>query len=209
MKIGRFHLLSGRGLRRELRAQAEEATYTEQRIQQAYRNAAQSVHPQALAAVEASIGTIARAFSMGRVNGLTGRFQADSDFLAIAARQIMATGEALFYLDGGRPVPATGEVQGRSLDPIKWRYRLDLASPDRQTTVSTSGASVLHFRYQPDPRRPWAGVSPLSRAAASAAVAAELEATVSRELKVPIKRLVSLPGATTEEASRRLMKDVR
>ena len=61
-----------------------------------------------------------------------------------------------------RLLPAASHDIGGDPDPATWRYRLNLAGPDRQFTIEDAvPEGVVHCRYSTDPERPWRGYGPL------------------------------------------------
>ena len=106
--------------------------------------------------------------------------------LDAVGRALCRSGESLHVIavSGGRVrLIACGSwtVHG-SDDPSTWRYRVTLSGPDATRTVTLDAASVLHFRYAPDPSRPWAGRSPMRMAVDTARAAGLLETATSEEL---------------------------
>ena len=113
--------------------------------------------------------------------GNTGCYSFLSGFRGALARANRA--KPLGYRRAGRRdnvlTPAgSWDVAGHS-DPASWVYRIDLARgrPAGETRIYPS-ESVLHFRYAPEPERPWSSPSPLGYARATGRLAANLELAV-------------------------------
>ena len=82
-------------------------------------------------------------------------------------------------------------------DPRAWQYRATLAGPTGTRTLDVSADSVLHCRYLPDCRTPWRGVAPWKRAPTLSKLAAEVEAALVREARLPTKQIIPMPQGAT------------
>ena len=93
------------------------------------------------------------------------------------------------------------DVAGRGPDPASWVYRLDLYSPSGSVTRIYPAASVLHFRYAPEPERPWTSPSPLGYARATGKLAANLELRLGEEAGSRVGYVLPVPadGGTGDE----------
>ena len=74
-------------------------------------------------------------------------------------------------------------------DPRSWIYDVSLSTPTGTTTRLVSADGVLHVRYLPDNRTPWRGVAPWKRSPTLSKLAAEVEAALVREVRLPVKSL--------------------
>ena len=145
----------------------------------------------ATAALETAATLYASAFSACALSGPSSVTRAlTSDWRASVASSLVRTGQAL-YIIGADP------VSGLSLAPVghwdvhggpwpsSWVYRCERAGPSGTAWETHSAAAVLHLRWLVDPARPWAGVSPLQRAADTASLAGWLEKRLSEEASGP------------------------
>ena len=153
-----------------------------------------------LAVVEACAGLWERAFESATVqpmNNLTSGLT--PTFFGIVARALAMRGECLFLirLDGMnlRLIPANSfDVISGSAEIMTWVYRADTSGPSSSRSEYLGGDAVLHFRIGTDVKQPWRGRSPLSRGSKTAALAAQLEESLTLELKTPIGRIAPISG---------------
>ena len=153
-----------------------------------------------LAVVEACAGLWERAFESATVqpmNNLT--MGLTPHFMGLAARALAVRGEflAVIRLDGMnvRLIPATSfDVILGNADPITWAYRTDTTGPSSATSEYLASDAVLHFRIGSDVKQPWRGRAPLSRASKTAALAAQVEESLTWEFKTPIGRIAPVSG---------------
>ena len=75
-----------------------------------------------------------------------------------------------------------------------WRYRLSLDGPSGTASRTVPADSVLHVRWNPDPRQPWRGRAPLATAGDTARAGACLEDSIGRESAMTVARLLSPPA---------------
>ena len=78
-------------------------------------------------------------------------------------------------------------------DPETWLYDVSLSGPTGTHTRKVPAGGVLHVRYLPDNRTPWRGVAPWKRSPTLSKLAAEIEAALAREVRLPTKILIPLP----------------
>ena len=78
-------------------------------------------------------------------------------------------------------------------DPRSWLYDVGLSGPTGTLTRVVPADGVLHVRYLPDCRTPWRGVAPWKRAPTLSKLAAEVEAALVREARLPVKMIIPLP----------------
>ena len=80
-----------------------------------------------------------------------------------------------------------------------WSYRVEQAGPTATAWRTLPAGAVLHLRWQTDPARPWAGVSPLQHAADTGSLSAWLERRLSEEASGPVGSFLPVakyePGA--------------
>ena len=152
--------------------------------------------PGAIAALEIAAGLWARAFAAAEVSPAIAAVS--PSVLASVARQLVRCGESLWAIDVRRgeivlrPV-ASWDIAGGS-DPESWRYRLDLFGPSGNETRVYPSASVLHFRYAPEPERPWTSPSPLGYARQTGRLAANLELRLAEEANAKVGYLLPVPS---------------
>ena len=116
--------------------------------------------PTATAALESCAGLVGRSFAACEVHGPESVVKAlTPDLLSMVGRALIRRGEILFHVDvtDGRlrlfPV-ASHDIAGDH-DPATWKYRVNLAGPDYQTSIeNVSSDNVIHCRYAADPERP-------------------------------------------------------
>ena len=85
-----------------------------------------------------------------------------------------------------------------SADPATWQYNVSLSGPTGTHTRIVPADGVLHVRYLPDNRTPWRGVAPWKRAPTLLKLAAEIEAALVREVRLPTKMIIPLPQGTSD-----------
>ena len=178
-------------------------------------NGATVAAPTATAALESASGIVARSFAAAVVEAPDNLAGALSPaLLSTIGRSMVRYGELAAYVSvrGGRLhlMPAADhDVQGDA-DPATWRYRLHLAGPSRYTTLEAlPGDSVLHFRYQIDPARPWRGVGPIESAALAGRLSAETAAALADESSGPRGHLLPIPVDGADPTVATLKADIR
>ena len=118
--------------------------------------------------------------------------------LEMIARQLIIAGEIVLVPEIGPEgvdlVPASDwDIEGGA-NPRTWRYRVTLPGPSTLQTRHLPAAGVLHFMYAPSPIHPWRGVSPLTRAKLTGAIASNLELRLSQEMGGRSGNLLPVPG---------------
>ena len=166
-----------------------------------------------VAAVEVAAGMVSRAFALADVTPATARIALTRSALALAGRQLVVRGECLFALDVGQRgiivIPAASwDVRGTDPDPATWRYRVDLAAPDSTRFRTIDREGVIHAIADPDAYAPWRGRGVLRRSTATAALAADLEAALDDEAKLPVGRMISIPAGTQQPTVDKLRKQI-
>ena len=70
-------------------------------------------------------------------------------------RSLVLRGELVMLPEGGGLIPAsTFDIRG---GPDDWAYNCHFAGPSRSVSRFLPAQSVLHFRINADPSRPWKG----------------------------------------------------
>ena len=152
--------------------------------------------PNAIAALEIAAGLWARAFASATVEPAIAAVT--PSVLASVGRSLVRSGESLWAIDVRRGVvsvrpAASWDVAGGS-DPASWQYRVDLFGPSGNETRVYPSAAVLHFRYAPEPERPWTSPSPLGYARLSGKLAANLELRLGEEAGARVGYLLPIPS---------------
>ncbi len=120
-------------------------------------------------------------------------------WLAEVGRDLARRGEAVYLLDVApagrvRLLRATAsDVHGDGPDPAEWWYRLTVTGPHTTRTVTAPAASVVHLRYATEPHSPARGLSPLTYAALTGQLTANLETSLGAEAGGPVANLIALP----------------
>ena len=163
--------------------------YTDAILSQYFAGAtASGVQAAATAGVQAASGIVARALVAATIDGDGGAV--DPHVLEDVGTDLVRAGRFL-----GRLTVVYGAA-----DPESWRYSLHMGGPSSARTVSAVAAEVVNVRLNSDSYRPWEGIAPLNRAAASGELYARLSNSLSSEAEVVVARLVPLAqglGQTT------------
>lgn len=123
------------------------------------------------ATVQTAVTHWENAFALTDVDGTT---LLTPRHLAMAARALALSGEALFVIRGDSLAPATDwTVSTRRGAPVA--YRATIADVNGGRAETLLAAEVLHFRIGSTPAAPWAGSAPLARASLSAELLAAVE----------------------------------
>ena len=92
---------------------------------------------------------------------------------------------------------AVASVVYGSADPSTWRYSLHLGGPSAAETVRAVAAETVNVRLNGDSYRPWEGIAPLTRAAASGTLYGRLSRSLGDEAAVAALRFLPLPQGAT------------
>ena len=146
----------------------------------------------ATAAVESAATLYASALAACAVSGPASITRAlDATWRASVASSLIRSGQCV-YVIGADPVSGLTLAPAGSWDvhggprPSTWVYRVELVGPSGTAWETHSAAGVLHLRWLVDPTRPWAGVSPLQRAADTGSLSAWVEKRLSEEASSPV-----------------------
>lgn len=170
---------------------------------------ATAANPQELALAAVGARLYADALAAGRWEPARPRGVLGPSQRARIARALILHGEALWRItvDGGAvrlQEVSTWTLSGGP-DPRSWVYRCTLPAPSEQKsrTVDVSAAGVLHFMREPTRETPWRGVSPLTAAASTSRLTAELEKLLADEASGPRAQLIPVPrdGGAAELAT--------
>ena len=153
----------------------------------------------ALAAVESCVALIADPFHVAIVEG----FPVPRAMLHDAARDLLRHGESVYLLDvdddGFHMVRAARwDIAGRSPNPSRWSYSLEIEAPGGTIKRRSPGEGVLHFRMNASRDTPWRGLPPWKLADLSSAALAEIERGVRDEGKIPSGRVWTGPDGMNQ-----------
>ena len=159
--------------------------------------------PSATAAVEACSSLVARAFAAAEVKAPAAIQRVLTPaLLSMIGRAMIQTGDLAIYISvderGLMLSPASGYTVTGPYIPDAWRYQIHLPGPSEQTTVNpVTPDSVLHFKYQIDPARPWKGVGPIQAAKLAGSLSANTIAALADEAGGPHGFLMPVSQADT------------
>ena len=149
------------------------------------------VRPAVATAALESCGTMyAAALSSCAISGPSVVTRAlDASWRAAVASELIRRGQCV-YIVGADPVDglelraaSSFELYGGADPP--YTYRVERAGPSSTRWDTYGGGSILHLRWQVDPARPWAGVSPLQHAADTGSLVGWIEKRLSEEASGP------------------------
>ena len=171
--------------------------------------------PTATAALESCAGLVARAFASCEVQGPESVVKAlTPDLLSMVGRALIRRGEILFSVDvtDGRlrlwPV-ASHDIAGDH-DPSTWKYRVNLAGPDYQTSIeNVSSENVIHVCYARDPERPWRGYGPIQAAILAGRLSASTAAALADEVSGPRGSFLPMPKDAGDSTTDALRSDIK
>ncbi len=151
----------------------------------------------ATAGVQAAAGIVGRALASATIDGDGGAV--DPHLLEGIGTDLVRAGRFLGRLtvgaDGRARILRAGAVASvvyGDADPESWRYSLQMPGPSSARTVWAEAAEVVNVRINADSYRPWEGIAPLSRAAASGELYARLSESLRDEASVAVVRLIPL-----------------
>ena len=191
---------------RETRASV---TYTDAMATAAYARADGSPAKVAELAVAGAVARIyALALSLAKIEpaGSMAAGLLTPELRAMIGMQLILAGNSIFSLESGEDglsaVPCTGFADGGDWRPSSWLYTVQLAGPGASYSRRRMGASVLHFKLEAEPRRPWAGISPLTRAGVDGAALSALTTQLRDAGTAPFGSLLNT-GQFEDEDSRK------
>ena len=156
----------------------------------------------ATAGVQAAAGIVGRALASATIDGDGGAV--DPHLLEGIGTDLVRSGRFLGRLtvgaDGRARILRAGAVASvvyGDADPESWRYSLQMPGPSSARTVWAEAAEVVNVRINSDSYRPWEGIAPLSRAAASGELYAKLSESLRDEASVAVVRLIPQPQGST------------
>ena len=172
------------------------SSYTEQVVSRLLAAASSKADGGALGAIESASRLWGAGLSSATVTPPTSALRAITpSVLDTVGRSLCRFGESVFVIDvhnGQVSLTPCGSwnISG-SDNPASWQYHCTLSGPTSTRTVTRESASVLHFRYSPDPTRPWIGRSPMSMALDTARAAGLLETATAGELTFVQQQILS------------------
>ena len=151
---------------RGVELETREDTLTNELVERIMQRAgvASTARPSEGGALQVGAGLVGRAFASAQIVGARPSIaQAlTPDILEHIGRELVRTGECLFYFrvgrEGLRLFPVVSHDITGTFDPLSWRYRLDLSGPSGTWSINARPESVLHVRYMIEKERPWQGV---------------------------------------------------
>ncbi len=171
--------------------------YTDSILSSFFGAATGQVLAAATAGVQAAAGIVGRALASATIDGDGGAV--DPHLLEGIGTDLVRAGRFLGRLtvgaDGRARILRAGAVASvvyGDADPETWRYSLQMSGPSFARTVWAEAAEVVNVRINSDSYRPWEGIAPLSRAAASGELYARLSESLRDEASVAVVRLIPL-----------------
>ena len=175
--------------------------YTDATLSAFFGAATGQVLAAATAGVQAAAGIVGRALASATIDGDGGAV--DPHLLEGIGTDLVRSGRFLGRLtvgaDGRARILRAGAVASvvyGDADPESWRYSLQMPGPSSARTVRAEAAEVVNVRINSDSYRPWEGIAPLSRAAASGELYAKLSKSLRDEASVAVVRLIPQPQGT-------------
>ena len=206
-------------LRRRQTPEVRASSYTDELVSLIVSRAggATLALPGATAGLEAVAGLVARAFASATVSApdhLQGALPPACR--AWMGRALIREGEAVALIEVGsgdgevRLAPSYGhDVRGGDA-PAHWRYRMHLAGPDYQRTVSNVAADrVVHVTYATDSGRPWDGVAALDSASLAARLHAGTSGALADEASGPRGHVIGTDIEGSDPALAELRAEIR
>ena len=176
--------------------------YTDAVLSSFFGAATGQVLAAATAGVQAAAGIVGRALASATIDGDGGAV--DPQLLEGIGTDLVRAGRFLGRLTVGADgrarilrVGAVASVVYGDADPESWRYALQMPGPSAARTVWAEAAEVVNVRVNADSLRPWEGIAPLSRAAASGELYARLSESLRDEASVAVVRLIPQPQGST------------
>lgn len=179
------------------RTEEREAPYSDLLLQAQLADAeGKSIGANATAALEIAAGLIGRALAAARVSPDMGG-AISATMLDTIGRTLVRRGESVWLIDmrnGMLHLEPAGDWDVRgSWQPERWSYRISVYGPSSTHTRVVNAASVLHFQWSVDERRPWAGIGPLAKASASGSLAGWLERRLGEEASGVVGHVLPMP----------------
>ena len=175
--------------------------YTDATLSAFFGAATGQVLAAATAGVQAAAGIVGRALASATIDGDGGAV--DPHLLEGIGTDLVRAGRFLGRLtvgaDGRARILRAGAVASvvyGDADPESWRYSLQMSGPSFARTVWAEASEVVNVRINADSYRPWEGIAPLSRAAASGELYARLSESLRDEASVAVVRLIPQPQGT-------------
>ena len=153
----------------------------------------------ALAVAEACIGLWERCLASATVDPMNNRLSGLTPaLLALAGRNLATTGNLVLAIrvDMGmvKLLPASHFDTFGDSNPRTWFYHATLTGPSDSRVYGIEADGVVHFRIGAGAESPWQGRAPLTRSKSTAALAAAVEASLTREARLPLGRIAPSAG---------------
>ncbi|MDE2772360.1 MAG: phage portal protein [Gemmatimonadota bacterium] len=162
------------------------------------------------AALESAAGVWAGAFAAARVEPEDTVLS--PAWWSEAVRDLIRYGEAVYRIrvQDGEPdlQRASAWTINGGIDPETWIYDVEHAGPANTERHRVPAAGVVHMRYSSDAARPWSGVGPMGRAAATGRLAGALERGLADEAGGAVSRIIPIPADGDEARLDELRADL-
>ena len=175
------------------------SSYTDIAIQQLVATATGRALLSSSGPIETAAALWARSLSLATVEPAEARTALTPCILASIGRELFLhgrwTGRLAVGPSGLRLEPCTTvDVSGSSTDPMSWRFRANIPTPDATIIANEPAGAVLHVVYGADVASPWRGRSPLASAGNEGRLLAGLAAQLAERAETREHgQLVSLP----------------
>ena len=178
------------------------SNYQDVILQAALGASEQAIEGSRPAVIEACAGLWARGFASAVVLPETPATAAlTPSVLASIGRRLFDDGEILFEIvvsDGGVKLLEAASHEIFGTDPIRWRYRLDIPTPEAIIRRTRAADAVVHLRYSTSKMDPWYGTGPVENSTVSKRLAAALELRLSQEANTPVGNVVPSPDTAQD-----------
>ena len=155
------------------------------------------------AAVEVSAGSLSRALIAADVEAEPfAAWAITPSYLAQIGRDLIRKGESLHVIrsTGGRlrlDPSAAWNYESSGPDPASWVIRATTYGPSESRTETLPASGVVHIRWGSDAGTPYRGSGPVSYAAGTGRLLAELERSLADEAAGPVASLIPVPDTGT------------
>ena len=159
------------------------------------------------AAVEASAGSLSRALATADVDAEP--FAAGAitpGYLAQVGRDLIRKGESLHVIRSTEGTlrldpSAAWNYESSGPDPASWIVRATTYGPSESRTETLPASGVVHVKWGSDSGTPYRGSGPVSYAAGTGRLLAELERSLADESAGPVANLLPVPDTGTSDGA--------
>ena len=159
------------------------------------------------AAVEVAAGSLSRALAAADVDAEPfARAAVTPAYLAQVGRDLIRKGESLHVIRGHggtlRLDPsAAWNYESSGPDPASWTIRCTTYGPSEGRTESLPASAIVHAKWGSDSGTPYRGSGPVSYAAGTGRLLAELERSLADESAGPVANLLPVPDTGTSDGA--------